>query len=207
MCHGDAGQGEGPDGQNFVPEPANFTVDEFDDMPDSELFWKLTVGIGNTAMPQWGVLISEEDRWNAIKYLKGTFISPSEPKEVSDELPVAYQALESPFADTADARDQGKANYDLYCSGCHGATGMGDGPYGAPLMPTPANLTEDPAVNSPAEWWYWRLDEGVVGFDGKLPHPTAMPAWRFILTDQQKWNIIYYAMPMVGVKPAPGGAP
>jgi high-affinity iron transporter len=124
---------------------------------------------------------------------------------VSDELPVAYGALESPFEDTPCAQAEGKADYEKYCSGCHGTAGKGDGPYGAPLMPTPANLTEDPAVNSPAEWWYWRLDQGVVGFDGKLPHPTAMPAWRFILTDQQKWNIIYYAMPMVGATPAAEG--
>ncbi len=57
-------------------------------MPDSELFWKVTVGINNTAMPQWGVLLSEQERWEAIQYVKRTFISPSEPEDVSDELPV-----------------------------------------------------------------------------------------------------------------------
>ncbi len=203
MCHGDAGQGDGQSAQNLVPAPANFTVDEFDTMPDSELFWKLTVGIGNTAMPQWGVLLSEQERWEAIHYVKKTFISPSEPEDVSDELPVRYQALQSPWPDTAQARKNGGELYNTLCAGCHGPKALGDGQYGPPLMPTPANLAEDPALTSPADWWYWRLDQGVVGFDGGDEtnlHPTAMPAWRFILTDEQKWDIIYYTRDLVGAK-------
>jgi len=207
MCHGDAGQGDGPSRQNLVPEPADFTVDEFDEMPDSELFWKATVGIGNTAMPQWGLLLSEEDRWDAIDYVKRTFIAPSEPEDVSDKLPVQYSALESPWPDSEAAREAGKDLYTGLCAGCHGAKGLGDGQYGAPLLPTPANLAEDPAISSPAEWWYWRLDQGVVGFDGgdetKL-HPTAMPAWRYILTDEQKWDVIYYGRELVGANDAEG---
>ena len=68
-------------------------------------------------------------------------------------------------------------------------------------MPTPANLAEDPAVSSPAEWWYWRVDQGVVGYDGAKPgvkpHPTAMPAWRYILTDEEKWDVVYYGRKLV----------
>lgn len=209
MCHGDAGQGDGPSRQNLMPEPANFTVDEFDTMPESELFWKITVGIGNTAMPQWGTLISEDERWDAVKYVKSTFISPSEPEDVSDELPVQYEALTAPWPDSPAARAAGKDLYGTLCAGCHGAKGLGDGQYGPPLMPTPANLAEDPAVSSPLDWWYWRVDQGVVGFDGGDEanlHPTAMPAWRFILTDEQKWNIVYYTRDLVGAKDPTGGA-
>jgi len=208
MCHGDAGQGDGPSAQNMVPEPANFTVEEFDTMPDYELFWKATVGIGNTAMPQWSLLLSEEERWEAIQYVKRTFIAPSEPEDVSDKLPVQYEALESPYENTEQARTDGGVLYDSLCARCHGAKALGDGELGAPLMPTPANLAEDPALTSPAEWWYWRLDQGVVGFDGGDEtnlHPTAMPAWRFILTDRQKWEIIFYARDLVGAKDEAGG--
>jgi len=203
MCHGDAGQADGRSGQNLIPTPANFTVDEFDTMPDGELFWKVTVGINNTGMPQWGVLLSEQERWEAIHYVKKTFISPSEPEDVSDELPVRYQALQAPWPDTAQARTNGGELYKTLCAGCHGPKALGDGQYGPPLMPTPANLADAPALTSPAEWWYWRLDEGVVGFDGGDEtnlHPTAMPAWRFILTDEQKWDIIYFTRDLVGAK-------
>jgi mono/diheme cytochrome c family protein len=199
-CHGDAGQGEGPSSVVLRPTPANFTDPDVDEIPDFELFWKVTMGLSNSAMPQWGLLLSEQDRWNALLYVKKTFVAPSEPQDVSDELPVAYQALEPTVEDTTSARAAGKLAYEAFCSECHGPKGLGDGPYGPALMPTPANLAEDPASVSPAEWWYWRLDQGVVGFDGKTPHPTAMPAWRFILTDEQKWDIIFYARDLVGAK-------
>ncbi|TLM98223.1 MAG: c-type cytochrome [Actinobacteria bacterium] len=208
MCHGDAGQGDGPSAKDLRPVPANFTDPDLDKMPDDELFWKVTAGIHNAAMPQWGLLLSEEERWNAIDYVKRTFIKPSGPQDVSDELPIEYGALESPYDNTPAARAAGADVYTL-CAGCHGAKGLGNGPFGKPLIPTPANLTEDPAVGSPAEWWYWRVDQGVVGFDGGNPadqHPTAMPAWRYILTDEQRWDVIYYARDLVGSVDATGGA-
>ncbi len=166
MCHGDAGQGEGPAGQHLAPLPANFTEPELKKFPDSEWFWKVSYGIGNAAMPQWHLLLSEEDRWAAIKYLKAMFVNPSEPTDVSDDVPPAYQALDpAPSAPTPETMEKGKALYEELCTGCHGPKALGDGPYGAPLMPTPANLTEDPAVSAGIDFWYWRVDQGVVGTD------------------------------------------
>ena len=200
MCHGDAGQADGPSAAHLFPKPANFADPGMKDVTQGELFWRTTAGIGMAAMPQWGLLLSEEDRWAALRYVDSTFINPSEPEDVSDELPVEYQALESPWPDTEAARAAGKVVYETYCQGCHGPEALGNGPYGEPLMPTPANLTEDPAVSSPPEWWYWRIDQGVVGTTAGEPHPTAMPAWRFILTDEQKWDVVYYASDLVGAK-------
>ena len=58
-------------------------------MPDSDWYWRVSQGIGNAAMPQWRLLLSEQDRWDAIKYIKATFSNPSEPTDVSDEVPPA----------------------------------------------------------------------------------------------------------------------
>jgi mono/diheme cytochrome c family protein len=208
MCHGDAGQGDGPFGQHLRPTPANFTDPDVKTQEDGELFWKITQGLGNAAMPPWGLLLAEDDRWAALDYIKKTFVNPSEPKEVSDELPEQYQALDSPYPDGPDAQANGKIVYETYCLGCHGKEALGNGEFGAKLMPTPANLAEDPAVSSPAEWWYWRVDQGVVGYDGAKPgvkpHPTAMPAWRFILTDEEKWDVVYYGRKLVGAKDTGG---
>ena len=92
------------------------------------------------------------------------FVNPSEPTDVSDEVPPAYTALDpAPYAPTPETLEKGKAIYVRLCAGCHGAKALGDGPYGAPLMPTPANLTEDPAGTAGIDFWYWRIDQGVVG--------------------------------------------
>lgn len=199
MCHGDAGRGEGPDGEFLAPKPADFTEADPKKMPDYEWMWKVSEGISNSAMPVWRLLLSEEDRWNAIAYIKATYSHPSEPKSVSDEPPVEYQAIDpGAFEPTPDALARGKATYERLCITCHGAKGKGDGEWGKELLPTPANLTEDPAINSDAGWWYWRVDRGVVGDDDT--HPTAMPAWRFILTEQQKWEVVFYGRSLVGAK-------
>lgn len=201
-CHGDAGQGEGPDAVDFVPPAADFTVDPFDAMPDYELMWKVSEGIGNTAMPIWRLLLSEEDRWNAIAYIRATFISPTKPATVDDNPPVAYQALNpAPYANTPDARDRGKLTYEQLCRGCHGYAAKGDGQYGPALAPTPADLTQDPAFTADEGWWFWRVSEGVVGDEGT--HPTAMPPWRLALTEQERWEVVWYTRGLVGIKEAP----
>lgn len=198
-CHGDAGQGEGPDAVDFVPPAADFTVDEFDTMPDYELMWKVSEGIPNTAMPIWRLLLSEEERWNAIAYIRATFISPTEPATVDDNPPVDYQALDpAPYANTPDARERGKATYEKLCLGCHGVTAKGDGRYGPPLMPAPADLTQAPAVTADEDWWFWRVSEGVVGDAGT--HPTAMPPWRLVLSEQERWEVAWYTRGLVGIK-------
>ena len=204
MCHGDAGQSDGPDASHLVPIPANFTEPDPKKFPDSEWFWKVSYGIGNAAMPQWHLLLSPEDRWAAIKYVKATFVNPSEPKEVSDEVPPAYTALDpAPFAPTPETIAAGKATYAKLCIGCHGPKAMGDGTYGAALMPTPANLTEEPGSTTGIDFWYWRIDAGVVGDNDT--HPTAMPAWKNILTEQEKWEVIFYTRGLAGAKGGPGG--
>lgn len=202
MCHGDAGQGEGPDGKHLAPTPANFTEDDPKKMPDSEWYWKVSNGIGNAAMPQWRLMLSEEDRWDVIKYVKETFSNPTEPKDVSDDVPDAYQAVDpAPYAPTPDMMALGKATYTKLCLGCHGPKATGNGPFGKVLLPTPANLTEDPAHTSGVDFWYWRIDRGVVGDNNTKP--TAMPAWRNILTEQQKWAVLFYGMNLTKAKDAP----
>jgi mono/diheme cytochrome c family protein len=202
MCHGDAGQGEGPSGDNLNPPPANFTDADVRDtakMPDARWFWRVSEGVGNSAMPIWRLLLSEQDRWDVIAYEKATFTFPTAPGEVSDEPPVLYQALNSDaFPNTPDAVARGRATYERLCVECHGAKGMGDGPFGAELKPTPADLTGEPAVISDEGWWFWRLSEGVYGKDPE--QFTAMPAWKYILTDQQRWEVVYYGRDLVKAK-------
>ncbi|NTU72157.1 MAG: c-type cytochrome [Coriobacteriia bacterium] len=224
MCHGDAGQGEGPDGTRLAPAPANFTDPALKELPDSDWYWRVSHGIGNAAMPQWQLLLSEEDRWAAIKYVKATFVKPSEPTDVSDEVPAAYMAVDpAPLAPTPDMMALGEERYNTLCANCHGAKALGDGVFGSVLMPTPANLTEDPAKTAGVDFWYWRIDAGVVGTDpgpgaatdpkssagtgATLMHPTAMPAWRNILTEQEKWAILFYAMNLTKAKDAPAPVP
>jgi cytochrome c5 len=64
-CHGDPGK------QNFaklVPPPEDPASAKFQQQTDGEIFFKVTMG--KTPMPQFGNILSEEERWQVISYVR-----------------------------------------------------------------------------------------------------------------------------------------
>lgn len=68
VCHGDRGRGDGPSSQSLGVRPADLMDRDILAQPDGRLFWKITVGRG--PMPNWDVILSEEDRWHVLNYLR-----------------------------------------------------------------------------------------------------------------------------------------
>lgn len=77
-CHGDRGDGTGAAGQAWNPPPADFTTDEVQSQTDGALYWKISEG-NPPAMLQYKNLISEEEIWQLVTYLR-TF-APEEDEE------------------------------------------------------------------------------------------------------------------------------
>jgi mono/diheme cytochrome c family protein len=67
-CHGNAGNGDGPDAADLGIHPAKLSDPAVRQQSDGELFWKITVG--KKPMPGYGSRLSATDRWNAINYLR-----------------------------------------------------------------------------------------------------------------------------------------
>ena len=76
-----------------------------------------------------------------------------------------------PLAEPA-SRETGLQVWLAQCTGCHGFTGLGDGPGGAALQPSPANLAVHEYSTDRLAEVLWN---GVTG--------TAMPAWRDLSRD------------------------
>jgi len=97
---------------------------------------------------------------------------------LSSSLALLLGLLLLPAAASAD--DAGKADYDLYCVTCHGATGGGDGVAGAALDPKPANFQD-------AKFWATRDDATIkkaIKEGGTAVGKSAMMvAWGAILDD------------------------
>jgi len=68
ICHGFKGKGDGVAGAALNPKPANFTSKTIQAQTDGALFWKLTNG--NTPMAAYKDLLSEEQRWQLVNYLR-----------------------------------------------------------------------------------------------------------------------------------------
>lgn len=70
VCHGVAGDGEGPAAPGMRPPPADLTARHTADHTAGDIFWWLTYGIPGTAMPGFEAQLSEEERWDLINFVR-----------------------------------------------------------------------------------------------------------------------------------------
>ena len=69
-CHGDAGAGDGPAAAALTPQPADLAGPEVQANSDDKLFAIISDGVEGTAMPPWGSILSEDDRWHVVNFLR-----------------------------------------------------------------------------------------------------------------------------------------
>ncbi len=77
FCHGNTGLGNGPVGIAISPHPADFVHDRKRmKKTDEELFKSISEGVtrevGGEAMnmPSWKGILSEDERWNVLAYIR-----------------------------------------------------------------------------------------------------------------------------------------
>jgi mono/diheme cytochrome c family protein len=68
VCHGPAGQGDGPVAKRGIPPPPPLTADKARLMKDGQLFHVLTYGQGN--MASYAAQVPREDRWFVILHVR-----------------------------------------------------------------------------------------------------------------------------------------
>ena len=70
-CHGEKGKGDGVLSDSLDPKPVPFPLDNVD---DAYLFWRINDGgmddPFNSVMPAWKTILSEEQIWEIIVYLR-----------------------------------------------------------------------------------------------------------------------------------------
>ena len=87
------------------------------------------------------------------------------------------------WAETGDPA-KGKAMYEKLCSVCHGAQGKGDGPASQMMRPPAADLTSSKVKDKPDAELFQAIQHG--------RPPTAMPAFKGQLSDQQIHDVVAY---------------
>ena len=95
----------------------------------------------------------------------------------------AAAKLENPTAPSSEAISRGRAIFRERCVACHGDRGRGDGAAGMTLEPKPADLVLHVPQHSDGELYYMVS----VGFPD-----SAMPAWRSVLSEQLRWELVHY---------------
>jgi mono/diheme cytochrome c family protein len=70
LCHGDEGRGDGPAAEGMEPRPANFhDIGHSDMYGPGEKFWIITHGASETGMPEFGGILSDEERWHLVQHI------------------------------------------------------------------------------------------------------------------------------------------
>ncbi|MGE5590077.1 MAG: c-type cytochrome [Bacillota bacterium] len=108
------------------------------------------------------------------------------------DIPRSYRGLSNPIPSTNPNLLTGHRLYTFNCAFCHGINGRGDGVPAAGLRPRPADLVQETMESSDARLFY-RISEG--------ERLTAMPAWKDILSEQQRWMVILYLRHLAGEPP------
>lgn len=67
-CHGAKGLGDGPKAGDLERKPTSFADASVWDQSDGAFFWKITEG--KTPMPSEKTLMSEDERWHVINYMR-----------------------------------------------------------------------------------------------------------------------------------------
>jgi cbb3-type cytochrome oxidase cytochrome c subunit len=82
-CHGLEGRGNGPNAISLEKKPPNLTRDFYKQYPDEFWYYRVSEGVTGTRMPRFQEVLSEEQRWYLVAYLKTL---PKEHEETVDSL-------------------------------------------------------------------------------------------------------------------------
>lgn len=128
-CHGSEGRGDGPVADSLDPKPRDFVSAQFKirstrfgELPtDEDLFNVISKGLANTAMEGWEEVLTAQQRWQLVAYIK------SFSKRFLEESPQLIP-IGKPIKITSKTISNGKELYKkMKCFLCHGDEGKGDG--------------------------------------------------------------------------------
>ena len=102
-------------------------------------------------------------------------------------VPEPYAGLNVPAPADADALTRGAALYTQNCAVCHGEAGLGESEVGQQLNPPAAAIAHSSQMLGD-DFLFWRVSEG----GASEPFNSGMPAWKEVLSEDQRWDVINY---------------
>ncbi|MGH2621161.1 MAG: c-type cytochrome, partial [Anaerolineales bacterium] len=196
ICHGTAGDGNGPAAANMDPRPRDFRRGWYKirstangQLPtDEDLVRIITDGMPGTTMPAWGAVLTPEELQSVAEYIKG--FSRRFERETPEPVPV----LAAPGSSEERIGRGGQlfSGAGAECAKCHGLAGRGDGPsagelvddFSQPIVPADLSAPWSFRGGPSAEDVYLRLKTGLTG--------SPMPSYADVLSDDELWDLAYY---------------
>lgn len=114
-------------------------------------------------------------------------------------IPDDYAGLSNPISADEASIERGAELYTTQCASCHGDGGMGDGPAAATLDPAPANIAHTSQMLGD-DYLFWRVSEG----GAMEPFNSTMIAWKSIMDEDSRWDVINYVQALGSGAVMPG---
>ena len=94
-CHGAGGRGDGPGGAGLPRPPADLTAPHTAQHTAGDMFWWLTHGIPAGGMPPFGAVLSEDERWDLINFVR-TLAAGEQARQMTALVPPGRPWLVAP---------------------------------------------------------------------------------------------------------------
>ena len=70
VCHGETGEGDGPGAGGLETLPADLHEDHVQGLTDGALYYVISHGKPETAMPAWENVLSADERWLVVIFMR-----------------------------------------------------------------------------------------------------------------------------------------
>ena len=115
-------------------------------------------------------------------------------------IPSEYVGMVNPVVVDPDSITRGEEIFQGICATCHGESGLGDGLAATGLDPAPAALALIEHMRTDA-YLFYRISEG----GNFSPFNSAMPTFKEIYDENQRWDVINYIRTLGNMGMMPGG--
>ena len=196
QCHGTQGRGDGYGAPFLVPPPRDFTAGQFKFrttasgmLPtDDDLFRTISRGANGTGMPPWQYLLSDEDRWALVDYVK-TFDARFASGRSRPVMPLP----DAPGKSRSVSR--GRDVYaKMQCSKCHGEDGRGVGPSSATMVDTKGRIVNARDFTQPGAYRTGWTEREIVRTLETGMNGVPMPSYSQTMSKQEEYDLVAYLM-------------
>jgi mono/diheme cytochrome c family protein len=196
QCHGSSGKGDGYGAPFLVPPPRDLTASQFKfrttasgQLPtDDDLFRTISRGANGTGMPPWKYLLTDEERWALVDYVK-TFDQRFASARNVKPMPLP----EAPGR--SRSVDRGRDVYaKMQCAKCHGEDGRGVGPSSPTMVDAKGRLVNARDFTQPASYRTGWTEREIIRTLETGMNGVPMPSYSGVMSKQDEYDMVAYLL-------------